>query len=367
MNKKRFLLSFLFLLTVAVIIGGTQYSKGAQAKNITKAEQKIEEVEKTKELVDRLFKDEKKEELATDVTEDKLKEVAKLVSKQVKSLPANFINEQLIKDIDTAFIFYKTQVKVDSLLNEKILADDVSKQQLGEAKKALNKIESLSLPLYKKLNQKFTEATLQFDYNTETIKALLALFEKKDKKLVKTTITREQYESVQKKIEAIKNEKLKKEQEEWLKLVEEKLNEKEEKLLEEEKIRAEDNLEKEAEENEQNNVEENGIESNTHISSEDGQELWESESSQPVKPWKPTKQWKPSENQNPIKEVKPDSKPDSKPDQTPSPKPEAKPDVKPVPIPKPDENPDNEPEPPKEPEPSEVKPDSDTGSDSFSN
>lgn len=359
MNKKNILLGFLVLLTAAVIIGGAQYNKSVQAEKMTKSEQKIDRTETIKQLVNSLFKNEKKQELADDVTEKEIKDVLK----QVKELPTSLANEKLLKDVNTASLFYKTQEKVGSLLTDTILSDNIIESQLEEAKDSLKKIEPLSLTLFKELSEKLAEATVQFEYNESTIKVLNTFFEDTDKKVVKDDVTRERFEQVQKKISAIKNQKIKKEQKERLKLVEEKLIKKEEeKLLEEEKIREEEKIEEEeklkeeAEKNQQNNLEENKIESNTDTTYEESINTWEPESSQPTKPWKPakpwkpTKPWKPSDNNNPTTDVKPETKP------------ETKPEVKPVPIPKPDENPDKEPEPPKEPEP---LPDSSTGSDSF--
>lgn len=358
MNKKKFLLGFLVLLTAAVIIGGAQYSRIVQAEKMTKSEQKVDRTKTTKKLVESLFKNEKKQELANNVTEKEIKNILK----QVKDLSTSLANEKLLQDVNTASLFYRTQEEVRSLLIDKILSDNVVEQQLEEAKKSLKKLEPLSLTLFKELSEMLAEATVQFKYNEETTKALTVLFEDTDKKIVRDNVTREQVEQVQKKVSMIKNKKIKKEQEERLKLIEEQLIEKEEKMLKEkeleENLLEEEKLKEEAEQDLQNNAEKDEVERNSNTTYEESVNTWKPESSKPTKPWKP------SGNKNPIPEVKPNPKPVQEPDQSLNPKPETEPEVKPVPVPKPDENPDNEPEASKEPEPI---PDSSTGSDNFLN
>lgn len=356
MNKKNILLVCLIIVTAIVIIGGVHYNKSVQAEKMNKTGEKLDETETIKLMVEGLFKDNRKEELADNITGEQVKDALK----KVENLPNNLVNAKLVKDVNTANLFYETELTLTSLLTNGILSDDLEQSQIKVATKALKKVEPLSQTLYKKLNGIVIEVNAQFNYNQEIIKLLMTFFEESNDEKVKDDVTREQYEMIKKQVRAIKNKKIKKEQEKRLDSIEEHLIEQEEKELEE-SLLLEEEINKESEGEAQNNSEE---ENNSTINSQEDQNTWV-----PVSP-KPTKPWKPSTSDN--------SKPKPKPNVEVKPTvPEKNPDTKPI---EPDDSsdtsenenqgsnqdPDKESIPEPEPEP-ELEPglDSSSGSEKF--
>lgn len=240
MNKKYIVLATLAVLTVITIWGGAHYHRSVQAEKMKKTEQKMDQTKEIEQLVSALFENDKKEKLAAGITEEQISEAAT----EVTNLSNEAVKEDLLKDVKRAQTFYQAQTQIENVIKNKILADDVTKEQLEEAEKEVKKIESVSLPLYKELKIELDEAAKQYKQLEETRKTVTGLFENLKDGTVKETVTREQYEEAESKVTKVKNKKAQKEIQDLLLLVEKQLvlNEEQEKLLEEERIAEEERL-----------------------------------------------------------------------------------------------------------------------------
>lgn len=211
MNKKIIAGMVAISLLAGTGTGVYAYNQKVEAEQLEQL--KIENLEDAKLAVDSLY-DSSKTRLSEDVLE-KLKiaenAVGKLDDSKQKSSLLNEIKD--VKEIS------EVQEKVYSTLNNNVLVEDVTEEQLEDILAHLVVIKEINEPIYKYLSEYLSEAEKQLADINAVIKHIANAEEK---------LNRESYNAAQKSVEKVKNENKKKELQQKLAAINEKLIAKEE-------------------------------------------------------------------------------------------------------------------------------------------
>ncbi|MGP9043226.1 hypothetical protein [Cytobacillus kochii] len=232
LNKK----IFASMVAVSLLAGtGTGVYAYNQKIEAGKLEQlRIENLENAKSAVDSLYNS-SKTRLSEDVLE-KLKEA----EKEVRKLDDSKQKSSLLSEIKDVKEVSEVQEEVYSTLNNNVLVEDVTEEQLEDILANLVVIKEINDPIYKHLSEYLSEAEKQLaDINT----AIIHISKAEEK------LSRESYEDAQKSVEKVKNKVKKKDLQHKLAAVNEKLVAKEDEVKRKQEEQAKLAAEKAASEN----------------------------------------------------------------------------------------------------------------------
>ncbi|MFS0882750.1 hypothetical protein [Metabacillus niabensis] len=165
MVKKKIIVGAVTLTLLAGAgVGVFAYNNHVEALELERIEKvKKENYEKAEAAILSLYNKDKTS-LAENINAEMIANAKKLMVKVEDKKNLDYLNAEL-KNINT---MYDAQLKVQELLNENILADNVSKEQLSEAEKLIEKTKSISETFYNDLKNNYTTANEQYGYIVAT-------------------------------------------------------------------------------------------------------------------------------------------------------------------------------------------------------
>ncbi|MGG0888904.1 hypothetical protein [Cytobacillus horneckiae] len=206
MNKKIVAGMVAVSLLAGTGTGVYAYNQKVEAEQLEQL--KIENLEDAKLAVDSLYNSSK-----TRLSEDVLEKL-QVAEKTVEKLDDSKQKSSLLKEIKDVKEISEVQEEVYSTLNNSVLVEDVTEEQLEDILANIVVIKEINEPIYKHLSEYLSEAEKQLADMNAAIKHIGNAEEK---------LSRESYEDAQKSVEKVKNEVKKKELQHKLAAVNEKL------------------------------------------------------------------------------------------------------------------------------------------------
>lgn len=229
MKQKYFIGALIFLILVVMAFSYANYVQKVEA---AEKEQRI--IDSTKAMIENLYKNTKKDALASDVSD---KKISKALN-NAKLVKDSSLRESLVKEINNIAFLHKTKSEIDSILIDGVLIEEAEEAQIVTLSKSVDKIQKMNPKIYATYKNNLEEINLQLNTMKTAKEKLLALFSDPETTTVKNDITRDMYHAAKNSIDAIKNETVKNSYLNLVAKADSKLIEKEEKVKQE-KLRQE--------------------------------------------------------------------------------------------------------------------------------
>ncbi|WP_051120151.1 L,D-transpeptidase family protein [Bacillus sp. 1NLA3E] len=208
MGKRK---TIMFSMIIIFILIGMGFSYVHHIQKVKAAEQKKTEeyndqlIKSAKEMVGNLYANDKKEALATDISDEKIKKALNKVG-QVKDVS---LKKTLVKEINNVAFLLKVQTDLASLLIDGVLIEGADEEKIAALSKNVDKVKPINPKIYNTFNSVLEEISTQFNTIKTAKEKLSALFTDLETSTVKDDITRDMFNDAKSSIDSIKNKKVK--------------------------------------------------------------------------------------------------------------------------------------------------------------
>jgi L,D-peptidoglycan transpeptidase YkuD (ErfK/YbiS/YcfS/YnhG family) len=196
-------------IVIFILVGiGLTYTHVQQVK--AKEEKRVEEyhnqlIKSAKEMVANLYNNDKKEALANDISDKKIKKTLKK-AEQVKD---SALKNSLVKEVKSVAFLFKTKTEIDSLLFNGVLVESADAEKIVALSKSINEVKVINPSVYTSFKSVLDEINLQFNVIKTAKEKTFVMFSDPEAITVKGDITREMFNDAKGSIDSIKNTKVK--------------------------------------------------------------------------------------------------------------------------------------------------------------
>jgi L,D-peptidoglycan transpeptidase YkuD (ErfK/YbiS/YcfS/YnhG family) len=205
-KKTKYILGTIIIL----ILAGFVFTYITHVQRVEAEEKRVEEYNKqliksAKEMVANLYSDDKKEALANDISNKKIKSALKK-AEQVKDAS---LKKSLVKEINDVAFLFKTKTELDGLLIEAVLVEIADEEKIAALSKSVDEVNAVNSEIYNGFKSVLDEINSQFNTIKTAKEKLSALFSDQATNAVRGDITRDMLNDAKGSIESIKNTNVK--------------------------------------------------------------------------------------------------------------------------------------------------------------